>query len=95
MQTQWQSQSSTGLKVSQPDPGSFEFSVVYQPLAEGGWEASVPALPEVFAHGDTLEEAREMAEEMLGFVLETMQATNDPIPADLPPVVERISVRPR
>jgi len=34
-------------------PSSFDFTVVLEPQAEGGFTVSVPALPEVVTEGDT------------------------------------------
>ena len=38
-------------------PSSFDFTVVLEPQAEGGFTVSVPALPEVVTEGDTEAEA--------------------------------------
>ncbi len=72
--------------------GTYEFTLIYQPLPDGGYEVNVPSLPEVFAHGDTLEEARENARDMLQFVVESMVVTGETIPQDSVPVVEKMSV---
>jgi len=37
--------------------------VIYEPLAEGGFQVIVPALPGIVTYGRTLDEAREMAQD--------------------------------
>lgn len=44
---------------------TFDFTVVLEPQAEGGFTVSVPALPEVVTEGDDEAEAMAMAEEAI------------------------------
>lgn len=43
-------------------PGA-TYTVIYQPQPEGGYTVAVPALPGCVTEGDTLDEARRMAED--------------------------------
>ncbi|HLA37508.1 MAG TPA: type II toxin-antitoxin system HicB family antitoxin [Candidatus Brocadiales bacterium] len=36
-------------------------TAIFEPLDEGGYEALVPAIPEIITYGRTLKEAKEMA----------------------------------
>jgi predicted RNase H-like HicB family nuclease len=40
------------------------YTVLYEPLLEGGFHVIVPALPGLVTFGRTLDEAREMAQEL-------------------------------
>jgi len=41
------------------------YRVIYEPLAEGGFQVIVPALPGIVTFGRTIEEAREMAQDAI------------------------------
>jgi antitoxin HicB len=58
------------------------YTVLYEPVPEGGYNVIVPALPEICTSGDTLEEARAMAADAIKCVLESLQKDHEPIPAD-------------
>lgn len=49
----------------------YDFSVVYQPVEDGWFMASVPELPGAVTQGRTLEEAREMIKEAVELLLES------------------------
>ena len=59
------------------------YTVLYEPVPEGGYNVIVPALPEICTSGDTLEEARAMAADAIRCVLESLQKDHEPIPADI------------
>jgi len=40
--------------------GIYSYTVLFEPLEEGGYNVIVPAIPEICTFGETLEEAREM-----------------------------------
>ncbi len=44
---------------------AYNYTVIFQPLPEGGYAVIVPAIPEISSFGDTLAEARESAGEAL------------------------------
>jgi antitoxin HicB len=41
------------------------YTVIYEPLAEGGYQVIVPAFPGIVTYGRTLEESREMARDAI------------------------------
>jgi len=47
----------------------FDFTVILEPQAEGGFTVSVPALPEVVTEGENEAEALAMAKEAIRAVL--------------------------
>ncbi len=60
------------------------YTVLFEPVPEGGYNVIVPALPEIATSGETLEEARAMALDAIKCVLESMIKDNEPIPDDTP-----------
>ena len=69
------------------------YTVLFEPAEEGGFVATCPALPGLVTDGDTLEEAREMAQDAIRAYLGSLQKDHLPIPADRPPVAEEICVQ--
>ena len=61
----------------------YKFTVFYEPAEEGGYLVSVPSMPEICTEGDTLEEARAMAEDAIRLVIESNIKGNEPIPGDV------------
>jgi predicted RNase H-like HicB family nuclease len=68
------------------------FTVVLEPAAEGGFIVTVPALPEVGTQGDTYDEAMANAREAIELVIEDRLTRGLPIPADVEPQLERITI---
>lgn len=68
------------------------FAVVLEPQPEGGFTATVPALPEVVTEGDTEAEALAMAEDAIRLVLEDMIARGEPIPPTPTPRIREVTV---
>ena len=71
---------------------SYNYTVILQPLPEGGYSVLVPAIPEVCTFGDTIEEARQMAEDAIRCFIESALKTGESIPADVAPALERVGV---
>lgn len=44
----------------------YVYRVIYETLAEGGFQVIVPALPGIITYGRTLEEAHEMGRDVIG-----------------------------
>ena len=63
----------------------YRYTVLFEPVPEGGYNVIVPAFPEICTCGDTLEEARAMAADAIKCVLESMQKDHEPIPPDTAP----------
>lgn len=70
----------------------YNYTVLFEPAEEGGYVATCPALPGLVTEGDTLEEAREMAQDAIRAYLESLQKDHLPIPTDRSPVTEEVRV---
>jgi len=69
------------------------YSIVLEPMEEGGFLVHVPALPEVVTGGDTEEEALAMAREAIELVLESRRERGEGIPVDVAkPQVREVTV---
>ena len=68
------------------------YTIIMEPADEGGFIVTVPALPEAGAQGDTREEALANAREAIELVIEHRLARGEPVPADIAPEVERVTV---
>ena len=71
----------------------YSYTVLFQPEPEGGFNVLVPAIPEICTFGDTLEKARQMAQDAIRLVLESSREHGEPIPQDIPPLTEQIAVK--
>ena len=70
------------------------YTVIYEPQPEGGYTVSVPALPGCVTEGDTIAQARSMAEDAIRGYCESLLADGLPLPIDVakPPRHERLAV---
>ena len=59
-----------------------DYTVLFEPAAEGGYVATCPALPGLVTEGDSLEEARTMAEDAIKGYLESLRKDREPVPAE-------------
>lgn len=84
-------------EVSEEEHMEYGYTVLYQPLSEGGYQVIVPALPGIVTYGRTLEEARELAQDAIVCHLKGLLKDNEEIPEDpfvrQEPVSERVSVK--
>lgn len=60
----------------------YGYTVIYEPLAEGGFHVIVPALQGIVTYGRTLEESREMARDAIVCHLRALIKDGDEIPED-------------
>jgi antitoxin HicB len=58
------------------------YRVIYEQLAEGGYQVIVPALPGIVTYGRTLQEAREMARDAIVCHLRGLIKDGEEIPED-------------
>ena len=72
--------------------GTYAFTMLFEPAEEGGYVVTCPALPGLVTEGDTMEEARRMAEDALRGYLETLVEDGVPIPSDKLPLTESIEI---
>lgn len=74
----------------------YGFTVIYEQLAEGGFQVIVPALPGVVTYGRTLAEARDMAQDAIVCHLRGLLKDNEEVPEDpfanAQPVTEEVTV---
>ncbi len=72
--------------------GKYSFTMLFEPAEEGGYVVTCPALPGLVTEGDTMEEARRMAEDALRLYLETLIEDGVPIPSDKIPIAQPIEI---
>lgn len=70
----------------------YSYTVIFEPAEEGGYVVTVPSLPGVVTEGDTLQEARAMAEDAIRGYLESLMKDGQPIPEDTKPISEKVTV---
>jgi len=71
---------------------AFAYSVFYEQAAEGGYVASVPALPGCHTQGETLEETERNIKEAIALYLESLADHGEPIPEEGPSFQGRVTV---
>ena len=71
----------------------YNYTVVFEPVDEGGFNVIVPAIPEICTFGETLEEAKVMAADAIKCYIESALKAKEPIPEDREPSIERIAIR--
>jgi antitoxin HicB len=71
---------------------SYKYTIVLEAAKEGGFNVVVPAIPEICTFGETLEEARAMAEDAIKCYLECAMAGGEAIPEDKGATIECLSV---
>ena len=72
----------------------YTYTVVYEPAEEGGYLAHVPTLNGATTHGQTLEEAREYAKDMIQGYIESLIKGGQAVPEETEPYEgERITVK--
>jgi len=72
--------------------GTYTFTMLFEPAEEGGYVVTCPALPGLVTEGDTMEEARHMAEDALRGYLESLRKDGISIPPDKTPIAEPIEI---
>ena len=73
----------------------YSYTVLFEPAEEGGYVVTCPALPGVVTQGETIEEARAMAEDAIRGYLESLLKDGLPIPPDAAapePIKEKVKV---
>jgi predicted RNase H-like HicB family nuclease len=61
------------------------FTAVFEPAEEGGYVVTFPAISDLATQGETLNEARAMAEDCLRGYLEVLSADGQSLPEGEPP----------
>ncbi len=70
------------------------YTAVFEQAEEGGYVVTFPAIPGLATQGETLEEARSMAEDCLRAYLESLTKDGEPLPFEAPelPRTEKVRV---
>ena len=71
-----------GRKPRMRTMAEYNYTVLFEPAEEGGFIVTCPALPGLVTEGDTLEEARAMAQDAIRGYIESLQKDHLPIPPD-------------
>lgn len=61
---------------------SLVYTVNIEPVEEGGYFVSVPALPGCFTQGETYDEAMLMAEDAIRLWVETLEKNGESVPQE-------------
>jgi len=59
-----------------------QLHIIFRPEPEGGYTASVPALPGCVTYVRTLEEAKELVKDAIAGYIESLKKHGEPIPDD-------------
>jgi antitoxin HicB len=59
----------------------YNYTVIFDPVKEGGYNIIVPAIPEICTFGETLKEAKAMAADAIKCFIESALKANETIPA--------------
>ncbi|MBI4262200.1 type II toxin-antitoxin system HicB family antitoxin [Candidatus Uhrbacteria bacterium] len=68
------------------------FTVLFQPAEEGGYNVFVPELPGCMTQGETLDEARHMAEDAIRSYCASLAKDDLPIPHTETPIGQFVGV---
>jgi predicted RNase H-like HicB family nuclease len=60
----------------------YEYTVLFEPAEEGGFIVKVPALNGIATQGETLDDARAMAEDLIRGYLQSLRKHGEPIPVE-------------
>ena len=74
--------------------GNYSYTVIFEPLEDGGYQVIVPAIPDIITCGRTLEEAKGMARDAIRCHLEGLVKDGESIPKDITtePITEKLEV---
>lgn len=70
----------------------YSYTVVYEPMKEGGYQVVVPLLPGLVTYGRNFEESQEMARDAIRCHLEGLLKDKEEIPQEREIVQEKVSV---
>ena len=68
------------------------YTVIYEPVKEGGYQAIVPLLPGLVTYGRTLDEAREMVHDAIRCYLESLLKRKEKVPQEKGILQEKLSI---
>ncbi len=70
----------------------YAYTVLYEPIPEGGYQVTIPLLPGVITYGRTIEEARKMARDAIQCYIEGLLKDKESIPNESAFIYERLSI---
>ncbi len=68
------------------------YTVILEPLEEGGFNVRVPAFPEVVTFGETEAEALAMAEDAIRLAISYRLDHGEPVPEEVRPEVREVTI---
>jgi antitoxin HicB len=68
------------------------YTVILEPLEEGGFNVHVPALPEVVTFGETEAEALAMAEDAIRLAISYRLDHGEPVPQEVKPELREVTI---
>jgi len=71
---------------------TYTYTAIIEPGEEGGYIATVPALNYIVTQGETLEEVKAMAKDLIKGYLEALLKAGDPIPREREIIGEKVEV---
>lgn len=73
---------------------TFNYTVVLQKEPEGGYTVTVPLLPGCVTYGETVDEAKKMAEEAISLYIESLIAHNEEVPTEEEVFYTQVQINP-
>jgi antitoxin HicB len=61
----------------------YNYTVFFEPMEGGGYNVVVPAIPEICTFGETIDEARSMAEDAIRCYVESTLELGEEVPKDV------------
>lgn len=79
-------------KIKSRTTKEYSFTVLYEPVSEGGYQVTVPLLSGVVTYGRTFDEARVMARDAIQCTVEALTKEHERIPNEQALLQERMVV---
>ncbi|MBN2198096.1 type II toxin-antitoxin system HicB family antitoxin [Candidatus Wolfebacteria bacterium] len=70
----------------------YSYTIIYEPVKEGGYQATVPLLPGLVTYGRTLEEARKMGQDAIYCYLESLLKEKAKVPQEKSILQEKVNI---
>ncbi len=70
----------------------YSYTVIYEPVKEGGYQATVPLLPGLLTYGRDFEEAREMARDAIRCHIGGLLKEKERIPKETGILQEKMTI---
>jgi len=80
------------LKKDKIKSKKYSYTIIYEPVKQGGYQVTIPLLPGLVTYGRNLEEAKTMARDAIKCYLESLQKDKEKIPSETSLIQERVTV---